>query len=733
MKILLQFTCLLLGLTSWVQASEKYPSYKPLGAKKYFYGCSRQMLSEVTICPPRNLTCQCVNENALATIAGCLRSVNKSVNAAAETMLEYCERSHAKVSPDWYETAIEYFDKYAKSPRDIPNYNRSMPVQIPIIMNKTNTELFQESFNRFYNNYDNSILYGAGLLGYWLLILLLGAMSHWTKMLFPSFTKKMTGPITNFWRANVSIPATFRVKKLQEQTFFSKYFSYLIPSRLESLVIFLFYCAVIWLHAMNSKALENDPVYLSKYNAEMRYVADRTGIIATMMMPLVFLYAGRNNFLQWLVGWNYSTFMAYHRHTARVMFALVVVHAVTFTYVLAARYAAESVMPYFIWGVVATVAAAIMLVQGMLYLRRRWYEIFLFLHIILAALYVAGTWVHVEEFGFLCLVYPAIAVWCFDRVVRIGRLIVFGFPHADVTLLADETLKVVVPKPSYWHSIPGGHAFIHFIKPTYFWQSHPFTFTESVDNKDSIVLYCKVKGGVTHSLYQSLAKAPGRTCKIRVSCEGPYGEPTPARYADTAVFIAGGNGIPGMYSEAVDIASRTKSKSNKLKLIWVIREWKSLIWFYEELLQLRNTGIETIVYVSQPTNPANIDEFKSVTRPRIKEFNKEELNLDESLVSDKLGLNDQVLQYSLTSDNDSTMQEIVNDIKTELGHIEFKEGRPDIGAIIPQELRESDGSISFVTCGNPSMVDQVRYYCSKNIFNKENKRVDFYERVQVWA
>lgn len=101
---------------------------------------------------------------------------------------------------------------------------------------------------------------------------------------------------------------------------------------------------------MNSKALENDPVYLSKYNAEMRYVADRTGIIATMMMPLVFLYAGRNNFLQWLVGWNYSTFMAYHRHTARVMFALVVVHAVTFTYVLAARYAAESVMPYFIWG-----------------------------------------------------------------------------------------------------------------------------------------------------------------------------------------------------------------------------------------------------------------------------------------------------------------------------------------------------------------------------------------------
>ena len=60
----------------------------------------------------------------------------------------------------------------------------------------------------------------------------------------------------------------------------------------------------------------------------------------------------------------------------------------------------------------------------------------------MAALYIAGTWVHVEPFGYVWFVYPAVAVWCFDRLVRIGRLIAFGFPKAEITLLANDTLKL---------------------------------------------------------------------------------------------------------------------------------------------------------------------------------------------------------------------------------------------------------------------------------------------------
>lgn len=73
--------------------------------------------------------------------------------------------------------------------------------------------------------------------------------------------------------------------------------------------------------------------------------------------------------------------------------------------------------------------------------------------------------------------------------------------------------------------------------------------------------------------------------KIRVAVEGPYGETSDARKSDTVVYIAGGNGIPGMFSEVTDLAKRyTSTKSvKKLKLYWVIREYRSLNWFFDEL------------------------------------------------------------------------------------------------------------------------------------------------------
>ena len=165
--------------------------------------------------------------------------------------------------------------------------------------------------------------------------------------------------------------------------------------------------------------------------------------------------------MQWLTGWQYQTFVAYHRHTARVMFYLVVIHAVLFTVALADYYSTDVKETYLIWGIIATIAGGIILVQAMLF-QKTLVRNLLFIHIVLAALWVAGAWIHVEELGYIWFVYPTVAVWCFDRAVRIGRLIVFGFPKAQVTLMANETLKVVIPKPRHWKSVPGGHAFYSF-------------------------------------------------------------------------------------------------------------------------------------------------------------------------------------------------------------------------------------------------------------------------------
>ncbi|KGR13047.1 hypothetical protein MG9_04066 [Candida albicans P37037] len=689
----------------------KNAKFQLYGDITYFYTCNLQISSSVSYCAtPYNATCLCANKNALATYAGCLAFDNRNTTTAVNYMMNYCEENgNVTVEKDWYEKSYQYFLSNAKTEKEIPNFNKTIPIDVPFKLDEAEMKLYERAYKQFLGNYDDSLYYGAGILGYWLLIMCIGAIVNWGKVMFPSLTKKLTSKPINLWRQYVSMPATFRKKKAEELRIF-KFFDSLIPSRFESIVIFLFYIVVLMIHAMNMHYVDGDPVFENnKYNSQARNVADRTGITGTIMMPLVFLFSSRNNFLQWLTGWNYNTFVTYHRHIARVMFILIALHSILFT-VLLRDDMSEFSETYMIWGVLATVSGGIILFQAMLFFRRRWYEIFLFIHILFAALYVAGTWIHVDELGYVWFVYPAVAVWCADRVVRIARLVIFGFPKARVSLLADDTIKVEIPKPSYWKTIPGGHAFIHFLKPTYFWQSHPFTFVESPADTH-IILYCKVKGGITHSLYQLLVRSPGQAITMRVGVEGPYGEPTPARYADTAVFIAGGNGIPGIYSEVMDMARRMPNETkNAMKLYWIIRDYKSLEWFNDELTLLGNTNIETTIYVTKPDLSNLLTGDGSDDTSSKKESDSQDMNLES--------------KESLQG---------VDLVKSRFSHITFKKGRPSIEDIVDLEIKESNGSVAFVACGHPAMVDETRYFCSRNVDNPQKKRVDFYEQVQVWT
>ena len=689
----------------------KNAKFQLYGDITYFYTCNLQISLSVSYCAtPYNATCLCANKNALATYAGCLAFDNRNTTTAVNYMMNYCEENgNVTVEKNWYEKSYQYFLSNAKTEKEIPNFNKTIPIDVPFKLDEAEMKLYERAYKQFLGNYDDSLYYRAGILGYWLLIMCIGAIVNWGKVMFPSLTKKLTSKPINLWRQYVSMPATFRKKKAEELRIF-KFFDSLIPSRFESIVIFLFYIVVLMIHAMNMHYVDGDPVFENnKYNSQARNVADRTGITGTIMMPLVFLFSSRNNFLQWLTGWNYSTFVTYHRHIARVMFILIALHSILFT-VLLRDDMSEFSETYMIWGVLATVSGGIILFQAMLFFRRRWYEIFLLIHILFAALYVAGTWIHVDELGYVWFVYPAVAVWCADRVVRIARLVIFGFPKARVSLLADDTIKVEIPKPSYWKTIPGGHAFIHFLKPTYFWQSHPFTFVESPADTH-IILYCKVKGGITHSLYQLLVRSPGQAITMRVGVEGPYGEPTPARYADTAVFIAGGNGIPGIYSEVMDMARRMPNETkNAMKLYWIIRDYKSLEWFNDELTLLGNTNIETTIYVTKPDLSNLLTGDGSDDTSSKKESDSQDMNLES--------------KESLQG---------VDLVKSRFSHITFKEGRPSIEDIVDLEMKESNGSVAFVACGHPAMVDETRYFCSRNVDNPQKKRVDFYEQVQVWT
>ena len=271
----------------------------------------------------------------------------------------------------------------------------------------------------------------------------------------------LNGPVSNWLRKHILLPATIGRKKCQNYKYY-RFAEFYMPSRFESVILTGFTIVCIITLSINTYFAQGDEVIFSNYYARLRYVANRTGTCSTMMLPLVILFAGRNNILQFLTRWNYSVFITFHRHIARMMFAFVIIHAVCFTIALGPAYTPVMKLPFMIWGTAATVLAALMLFQGMLYLRRRFYEVFVLTHIIMGVFYVIGTWEHVVDLGYMWYVYASVAFWAFDRLIRIIRLLHFGFPEATVNLMSDETLKITIPRPGDWKPAPGGHVFIHF-------------------------------------------------------------------------------------------------------------------------------------------------------------------------------------------------------------------------------------------------------------------------------
>ncbi|KAF6071582.1 Ferric reductase like transmembrane component family protein [Candida albicans] len=215
-----------------------------------------------------------------------------------------------------------------------------------------------------YNNYNISIYYGAGLLGYWAGIFVIAILANLFRKMFPRLTNYCTGAVSNAFRKYILLPATFGKKKAQPLSFgFGGFFDGLVPTRLESLIITMFVLLTGFLSALHIHHVKDNPQYATK-NAELGHlIADRTGILSAFLIPLLILFGGRNNFLQWLTGWDFATFIMYHRWISRIDVLLIIVHAITFTVSDKAtgKYNTRMKRDFMIWGVVATICAGFIL------------------------------------------------------------------------------------------------------------------------------------------------------------------------------------------------------------------------------------------------------------------------------------------------------------------------------------------------------------------------------------
>lgn len=693
------------------------------------YGCMSYVSTlGVTFCLPSpedgpyaSYYCPCFNKNAMATMMGCMIDVNETSDAAYKFLASSCVIDGYNATEQQFRDATEYFLKDAVPMSKASDYNETGAISRPLITNSTLSQLYVNSNIRFYNNYDGSLWWSLGLMGYWILVLLLFAANRWAKYFFPGFFVRKPGyGWMNKLRRYILVPSAFGGYKKSKQEplrapgALGGFFAMLMPSRAETFALIGFFVLSIVLMAANIEFMPGDPQFTTRVEVHERYLADRTGIIATICVPMLILFGGRNNFLQWLTGMNFASFITIHRWISRMFLVMVVIHSILYSVMFSAEYTTEMAERYCVYGIVATTAGGLIFAQSLLALRRAWYEIFLVNHILLAVAFVVGTWIHVDDLGFVWFMYVATGIWAFDRLLRLCRIFWFGFPKADVTLVNGDTLKVVIPKPKSWVAAQGGYAYVYFLRGSKFFQSHPFTYLELGDN---IRFYVKVKEGVTRSFHKKLASLPSQTAKVRVSVEGPYGgglESASMKHYHTALFFAGGNGIPGMFSEAYHLGT-IPERTQKVKLVWVVRDYNWINVMYEELEHLKESRVECVIYVTRPENS-----ISGMITELCSESDSDELS-EKKTQSEKIS----------EKDIDGFQERVIDQVHSNLLHIEFRHGRPLASEVIEAEIEECEGSLAISTCGHPEMVDNIRDIVADK--QECGVRVDFYEHLQVWA
>lgn len=442
-----------------------------------------------------------------------------------------------------------------------------------------------------------------------------------------------------------------------------------LPSRLHALLLGLYlasnviYCCLLDYSVSNQESLI----------AEVR---GRTGHLAVVNMVGLFLLAGRNNPLIWILGVSFDTFNLFHRWIGRIVALESIVHTIAWSVNAHAEKGNDGVNKliqtdaFIQWGLVATIAFSIILIQSPGAIRHAFYEFFLHVHQFLAFAALLGVYFHAKLGPLPQMPYViAIAcIWFYDRIFRFARLMYrnvsfrHGLTKATVEALPGDACRVTFFLPRPWIYKAGTHAYVYFPSISGL-QSHPFSIAWSsttapapvsadmemlpMTKQDlsipqpahSISFIMAKRTGMTGKLYDRAAACPSRKLNLTGLVEGPYGEPASLHSYGTVVLFAGGVGITHQIGQLRALLSAHDAGTTavrRITLVWTVRSTEQLDWvrpWMNEIFAMpgRREVLNLQMYV---TKPNNMNEVRSASesvrmfpgRPKSALILKEEFN-----------------------------------------------------------------------------------------------------------
>ncbi|OKL64727.1 hypothetical protein UA08_01074 [Talaromyces atroroseus] len=297
------------------------------------------------------------------------------------------------------------------------------------------------------------------------------------------FWSMETSRLWSLIRKHVVYSPLFRKRHHREFQLSSALNMGVLPSRFHTVLLAIYilsqlaYCALLDYAANEKSALV----------AELR---GRSGTLAVLNMIPLFLFAGRNNILIWLLGVSFDTYNLFHRWLGRIVVLEAIVHTTAwFVNACDERGFSDAISrirdtPFFGWGAVGVVALAFLITHSPSPIRHAFYETFLHLHQFAALLAVIGIYLHlkIDSLPQRSWIYLVIGFWFCERSMRWLRRFSLNFNFRGggsstmvvVKALPGEACRVTFHLPHRVQVKAGSHVYAFF--PTIaWWMSHPFS------------------------------------------------------------------------------------------------------------------------------------------------------------------------------------------------------------------------------------------------------------------
>ncbi|KZT62768.1 hypothetical protein CALCODRAFT_552296 [Calocera cornea HHB12733] len=455
--------------------------------------------------------------------------------------------------------------------------------------------------------------------------------------------------------------------------------------------------------------------------------ANRTGWLAYAQTPFIVGLAGKNNVISFVTGIGPEKLNVLHRTAGRSVLILSLAH--TFAWVdlgLSAKHAIYT--PATIWGCVALVSFFTTWLLSFRFIRKLCYEFFLISHISLICFFLAGCILHKKSAAYW--IYPSFALWASDRVARLVRLVLLNrlwlsavpsssksYTQATVQAYSDQTVKITMRRKMGWRA--GQHCYL--VVPGISrlpWEAHPFTLAsapaprsrraEGPDRSENeLTFLVRARDGFTKRLLEHASHGEGGQDNVLAFVDGPYGMPPDLLEYSTVVLIGGGSGISYTLSQLSHIVQYHPIRASAVKrvcFVWVIRQHAHMLWVDDPLVDLLTVipsglDVQIKIFVS---NTVSISSTLPVLTGESMEKSDDMKDISASSIKSSLSSTE---ISGITSPDNRLLR---------FPQVQVRNGRPDVPALIKEEVDISHGPVSVNVCGPNSLARTVRSTLTRN-------------------